>query len=147
MFHLPMETLSHFIISSVLVFCNGLTPFYGYALRTFFTRKKGNRHVPCGIFMENSATYHCCQQVLAFCSLDGSFHTKGGASQPAHIPTLIVMVDSGESKLSHKFIAISCPFQLCCRRQHVKMSKWFSHFGDDHHEVNETEQQRRPSRR
>ena len=32
--------LSHFIIISVLVFCNGLTPFNGYALRTFFTRKK-----------------------------------------------------------------------------------------------------------
>ena len=52
MFHLPMETLSHFIISSVLVFCNGLTPFYGYALRTFFTRKKGTRHAPCGISWE-----------------------------------------------------------------------------------------------
>ena len=31
----------HFIINSVLVFCNGLTPFNGYVLRTFFTRKKG----------------------------------------------------------------------------------------------------------
>ena len=59
----------------------------------------------------------------------------------------MVMVDLDESKSSHKFMAFSCPFQPCCRRQHVKMSKWFSHFGDDHHEVNETEQQRRPSRR
>ena len=58
-FTYPWKTLSHFIISSVLVFCNGLTPFNGYALRTFFTRKKGNRHAPCGIFMESSATYHC----------------------------------------------------------------------------------------
>ena len=58
-FTYPWKTLSHFIISSVLVFCNGLTPFYGYALRTFFTRKKGlgMLHV---VFHGNSATYHCC---------------------------------------------------------------------------------------
>ena len=40
MFHLLMElpTLYHQLGARV---CNGLTPFNGYALRTFFTRKKG----------------------------------------------------------------------------------------------------------
>ena len=74
-------------------------------------------------FMENSATYHCCQQVLAFCSLDGSFYTKGGASQPAHIPTLVVMVDLGESKSSHKYIAISCPFQTLLQKTTCQNAK------------------------
>ena len=40
MFHLLMElpTLYHQLGARV---CNGLTPFNGYVLRTFFTRKKG----------------------------------------------------------------------------------------------------------
>ena len=74
--------------------------------------------------MESSATYYCCWRAMAFCPLDGSFHTKGAPHSPAHIQTLIIMVDLGESKLSHTFIATSCPFQLCYRKQHVKMSKW-----------------------
>ena len=104
--------------------CNGLPPVNGYALRTFFTRKKGNRHAPCEIFMESSATYYCCWRAMAFCPLDGPFHTKGAPHSLAHIQTLMIMVDLGESKLSHTFIATSCPFQLCYRNWHVKMSKW-----------------------
>ena len=49
---------------------------------------------------------------------------QGGASQPCPHSTLMIMVDLGESKLSHTFIATSCPFQLCYRKWHVKMSKW-----------------------
>ena len=48
-----------------LCVCNGLTPFYGYASRTFFTRKKGlgMLHV---IFHGNSATYHCWIASIGF---------------------------------------------------------------------------------
>ena len=64
-FTYPWKTLSHFIISSLLVFCNGLTPFYGYASRTFFTKKKGlgMLHV---VFHGNSATYHCWIASIGF---------------------------------------------------------------------------------
>ena len=128
----------HFIINSVLVFCNGLTPFNGYALRTFFTRKKGidTFHV---VFSWKAAPpiIVVSEQQLSAPSM-AYFTPKGAPHSPAHIQTLIIMVDLGESKLSHTFIATSCPFQLCCRKQHVKISKWSWHFGDDHHEVNET---------
>ena len=111
MFHLLMELPTFYHQFGARV-CNGLPPVNGYALRTFFTRKKGNRHAPCEIFMESSATYHCCCRAMAFCSLDGSFHTKGAPHSPAHIQTLIIMVDLGESKLSHTCIATSCPSNL-----------------------------------
>ena len=74
--------------------------------------------------MESSAIYYCCWQAMAFCPLDGLFHNKGAPHSHAHIQTLMIMVDLGESKLSHTFIATSCPFQLCYRNWHVKMSKW-----------------------
>ena len=57
---LPIHGKLYHTLSSAryLCVCNGLTPFYGYASRTFFTRKKGlgMLHV---IFHGNSATYHC----------------------------------------------------------------------------------------
>ena len=104
--------------------CTGLPPDNGSVLRTFFHQEKGNRHAPCKVSMESSAIYCCCWQVMAFCPLDGLFHNKGAPHSHAHIQTLMIMVDLGENKLSHTFIATSCPFQLCYRKWHVKMSKW-----------------------
>ena len=118
--------------------CTGLPPVNGYALRTFFHQEKGNRHAPCKVFMESGAICCCCWQVMAFCPLDGLFQNKGAPHSHAHIQTLMMMVDLGESKLSHTFITTSCPFQLCSRKWHVKMSKWSWHFDDEQYEVKET---------
>ena len=123
---LPIHGKLYHTLSSArcFVFCNGLTPFYGYALRTFFTRKKGlgTLHV---VFSWKAAPpiIVVSEQWLSAPSM-AHFTPKGAPHSPAHIQTLIIMVDLGESKLSHTFIATSCPFQLCYRKRHVKMSKW-----------------------
>ena len=64
---LPIHGKLYHTLSSAryLCVCNGLTPFYGYASGTFFTRKKGlgMLHV---IFHGNSATYHCWIASIGF---------------------------------------------------------------------------------
>ena len=57
-------------------------------------------------------------------ALDGLFYNKGAPHSHAHNQTLMIMMNLGESNLSHTFIATSCPFQLCSRNWPVKMSKW-----------------------
>ena len=115
--------LSHFIIISVLVFCNGLTPFNGYALRTFFTRKKGI-DMPHVRFSWKAAPSIIVVDKRWLSALDGLFYNKGAPYSHAHNQTLMIMMNLGERNLSHTFIATSCPFQLCSRNWPVKMSKW-----------------------
>ena len=103
--------------------CNGLPPVNGYALRTFFTRKKGI-DMPHVRFSWKAAPSIIVVDKRWLSALDGLFYNKGAPHSHAHNQTLMIMMNLGESNLSHTFIATSCPFQLCSRKWPVKMSKW-----------------------
>ena len=111
MFHLLMElpTLYHQLGARV---CNGLTPFNGYVLRTFFTRKKGIDTLHVRFSWKAAPPIIVVSEQWLSAPSVAHFTPKGAPHSPAHIQTLIIMVDLGESKLSHTCIATSRPSNL-----------------------------------
>ena len=68
--------------------CNGLTPVNGYALRTFFTRKKGI-DMPHVRFSWKAAPSIIVVDKRWLSALDGLFYNKGAPHSHAHNQTLI----------------------------------------------------------
>ena len=88
--------------------CTGLPPVNGYALRTFFTRKKGIDMHHVRFSWKAAPSVIVADKRWLSALLMAYFTARGRLTAMPNIQPVMIMMNLGENNLSHAFITTSC---------------------------------------